>query len=126
MPQETLADKKQAKIVLDKAFDCFIQEDVPFYTPGCELKYSFDKDLASVRDLGYYNSECITGTPDYYYPQDQQLIIQKKLNKKLEKFERKRLGKDFVEYFEYRDLQNYCDRRFFNSEEKLNCLVLTQ
>lgn len=68
MPQDTLTDKKAAKAVLDKAFDCFIKEDVPFYTPGCALKYSFDKDLASVRDLGYYNSECITGTPDFYYP----------------------------------------------------------
>ena len=63
-----MPDKKAAKAVLDKAFACLIEEDVPFYTPGRELKYSFDKDLASVRDLGYYNSECITGTPYFYYP----------------------------------------------------------
>ena len=63
---------KDAKIVLDKAFGCFLQEDFPIYNFGCALKYKFDKVLNadSIRDLGYYNSECISGTPDYYYPQD--------------------------------------------------------
>lgn len=41
------------------------------------MKYQIDKDLDHVRDLGYYISECISGTSTYYYPQDQQLYVQK-------------------------------------------------
>jgi len=43
--------------------------------------------MEHVRDQGYYMSECISGTSAYYYPQDQQLYVQRVLNKKLETFE---------------------------------------
>ena len=46
-----------------------------------------DKDLDHVRDEGYYKSECMSGTQNYYYPQDQKVYAASQYNLKLAKYE---------------------------------------
>lgn len=56
-----------ANKTITAAYDCFIDEDFPFYEQGCALRYELDKHLDHVRDLGYYASACMSGTMGYYY-----------------------------------------------------------
>ena len=48
MPQTDEASVKLVNETLNKAFDCFISEDFPFYEEGCKLKYQMDKVLPHV------------------------------------------------------------------------------
>ena len=123
MPQSTVSEIMAANETLNQAHECFIKEDFPFYLFGCDLKFQMDKDLDHVRDIGYYKSECMSGTSGFYYPQDQAKYVQGQLNLKLKKFEAKNYpGKEF---FNYKDLRDFCARRFSNKEERLNCMIIT-
>ena len=125
MPVSTFSEKRSANDTLVKAFDCFMEADFPFYLFGCDLKYQMDKGMDHVRDIGYYKSECMSGTSGYYYPQDQTKYVQSQLNLKLKEFEAKNNpGKEF---FNYKDLRDFCMRRFSsNKEERLNCEIITE
>ena len=124
MPQSTVNEIKSANDTLNQAYNCFIEEDFPFFLFGCNLKYEMDQGLDHVRDVGYYKSECMSGTTGFYYPQDQAKYVQGQLNLKLKNFEAKTYpGKEF---FNYKDLRDFCIRRFTNKEERLNCQIITE
>ena len=113
-----------ANKTLNDAYECFIAEGFPFYKVGCELKYQMDQFLPHVRDQEYYKSNCMSGTMNYYYPEDKAVYAAKQYNKWLEKYE-KSLYPDRA-YFKFKDLGEYCTRRYTDIEERLNCKLVTE
>lgn len=122
--QVTAEQNSTANKTLNDAYECFIAEDFPFYQVGCELKYQMDQYLPHVRDQGYYKSNCMSGTMNYYYPEDKAVYAAKKYNKWLEKYE-KTVYPD-RSYFKFKDFGEYCTRRFSDIEERLNCKLVTE
>jgi len=45
-----------------------IEEGVPFYDLGCDLKYQLEIEINGDKDVGYYKSDCMSGTTNFYYP----------------------------------------------------------
>lgn len=64
----------------------------------------------------------MSGTQGYYYSQDQDAYIVRELNRKLEEYEGPHRDR---KYHAYRNLQDYCERRFLDQEERFTCLVIT-
>ena len=110
---------QKANKTLDDAYACFIKEDFPFYKLGCDLKYEIDKNRDDIRGRDYYKSECMSGTPLYSYEVDKDAYINRELNKKLRKYE------NSPNYLEFKNLDDYCKRRFTNIEERFNCRKIT-
>ena len=105
---------------MNEAFDCFIEEDFPFYKMGCELKYEINWE--TVTDKGYFISKCMSGEVVYQYEQDQERYAIRQYNKKLEKFEESLNEPEFIGL---KGLNDYCKRRFSDVEEVTNCRVMT-
>ena len=68
MVTDLIHHKKAAQVALNDAFSCLIKEGVPFYGAGCDLKYQLEIDINGNQDGGYYKSDCMSGTTNYYYP----------------------------------------------------------
>ena len=77
LEQGTAEQNSTANKTLGDAYSCFIDEDFPFYQVGCELKYQMDQYLPHVRDKAYYKSDCMSGTMNYYYPEDKAVYAAK-------------------------------------------------
>ena len=120
----TAEQNTTANNTISEAYNCFIAEDFPFYQVGCEFKYQMDQYLPHVRDKLYYKSDCMSGTMNYYYPEDKAVYAAKQYNKWLEKHE-KGINPDKA-YFKFQNLGEYCTRRYSDIEERLNCKLVTE
>lgn len=90
MPLTNEQEIEAANQTLNIAFDCLNAVGVPFLKKGCDLKYEISKDklIPSVYpDEGYYKSQCVTNSGNYYYAEDRLDYIAEKYNQNLRDFE---------------------------------------